>query len=65
MEKASKNWQRGKGSGFVMDDGRRAVIRCPECGRENYCLNVTSGICCWCGHNENETTPNPPMRRSR
>lgn len=27
------------------------LIRCPECGRENYALAVADGICCWCGFN--------------
>ena len=27
------------------------LIRCPECGKENYALNVASGACIWCGYN--------------
>ncbi len=26
------------------------LIRCPECGKENYALNVITGICTWCGY---------------
>ena len=25
------------------------LIRCPECGEENYAPNVAKGICTWCG----------------
>lgn len=25
------------------------LIRCPECGRENYAPAVASGVCVWCG----------------
>ena len=30
------------------------VEQCPCCERENYCMSVTPGICCWCGWNANE-----------
>lgn len=33
--------------------GRIALCRCPKCGRENYCMNVLSGICTWCGFDAN------------
>lgn len=50
-------WKRGKvtmGAGFLLDDQPGiALIRCPECGRENYAMNVLSGICTWCGWNAN------------
>lgn len=26
------------------------MIRCPKCNSENYALNVSSGICSWCGY---------------
>ena len=44
-----------RGYGFVKEDGPLALIRCPhiECGRENYAMNVTSGVCTWCGFNSN------------
>jgi ribosomal protein L37E len=29
------------------------LIKCPVCNRENYALNVTTGICTWCGFNLN------------
>ena len=25
------------------------LIRCPQCGEENYAPNVARGICTWCG----------------
>lgn len=25
------------------------LIRCPQCGEENYYPNVARGICTWCG----------------
>ena len=33
---------------------RIAMIRGPSCGRENYCMNVLSGICTWCGYDANK-----------
>ena len=34
--------------------GKWYLIRCPECGRENYATNVPTGICTWCGYDANE-----------
>lgn len=39
---------------FTLDDGKRALVRCEECDRENYALNVLSGVCTWCGYNINK-----------
>jgi len=33
---------------------RKLLIRCPKCKRENYALNVASGICTWCGYDVNK-----------
>lgn len=30
--------------------GYLLLTRCPECNRENYALNVSKGICTWCGY---------------
>lgn len=30
------------------------LIRCPKCGKENYALNVSRGICTWCGYDAHE-----------
>lgn len=39
---------------FKTKEGTLALVRCGKCGRENYRLNVLSGICTWCGINVNE-----------
>jgi ribosomal protein L37E len=26
------------------------LVRCPECGKENYAMAVSSGYCAWCGY---------------
>jgi len=30
------------------------LLRCPICGKENYALNVITGICTWCGYDAHE-----------
>ncbi len=37
-----------------------ALVRCEdlECGKENYGINVLSGICTWCGFDINRTEIN-------
>lgn len=43
------------GHGYIgKTSGKIGLIRCPECGRENYAPNVVSGICCFCGFNANQ-----------
>lgn len=39
---------------FRGGDGRLYLVRCPQCGRENYALAVSSGQCCWCGYRATE-----------
>ncbi len=46
--------RKGKGFGYRKDDGSIGMIRCFECGRENYAMAVSSGMCAWCGHDANE-----------
>lgn len=36
---------------FKTKEGTLALVRC---GRENYTMNVLSGICAWCGLDVNE-----------
>lgn len=39
------------GFGFLSKRGkdkRIALIKCPQCGQENYAINVNSGNCTWC-----------------
>jgi len=38
------------------DTGLTCMIRCFECGRENYALAVSSGYCSWCRYTPNEET---------
>lgn len=44
------------GYGFIAEDGKIALIKCPECGRENYAMNVLSGKCTWCPFDANVTS---------
>lgn len=47
----------GKYEGFgyrSKEDGGIGLIRCPDCGRENYAMSVASGVCCWCGFKANK-----------
>ncbi len=41
----------GKHKGFAYL-GRKnknlGLMRCPECGKENYAMSVSSGECAWC-----------------
>ena len=60
MEKSepikNRNWREGKGSGFWAErDGKllKCIMRCPECGAENYALAVATGTCAWCGFDAN------------
>lgn len=43
--------------GLEICGGHLNMYRCPKCKRENYILNVTSGICTWCGYNANKDYP--------
>lgn len=48
-----KDIHKGKGYGFQVDDGMVYMVRCFECGKENWAPAVASGRCAWCGHNAN------------
>ena len=43
-----------KTANFIIENGNRALVRCEDCHKENYALNVLSGYCTWCGFNINE-----------
>jgi len=43
-----------KGEYFKTDSGKYYLVKCPECGEENYSLAVASGICAWCGFDINK-----------
>ncbi len=47
--------RRDKGFGYVDDkSGKTCMIRCFECGSENWAPAVASGDCAWCGYNPNK-----------
>ena len=43
-----------EGVEFCSESGTLLLIRCPKCGKENYALQVSSGICSWCGFDGRE-----------
>lgn len=43
----------GKGSGYKRRDNKLGMLRCFDCGKENYASSVHSGICAWCGFDAN------------
>lgn len=46
--------KQGNGFGYKDRTGHICMIRCFECGRENYAIAVAAGQCAWCGHNPNK-----------
>ena len=38
----------------VISPEKILLMRCPKCKRENYAINVVSGICTWCGYNAHD-----------
>lgn len=38
---------------FCLDCGRRALVKCEECHKENYATKVLTGVCAWCGYDIN------------
>lgn len=36
------------------EDGQWYLVRCHECGRENYMIAVATGQCAWCGWKQKE-----------
>jgi ribosomal protein L37E len=49
----NKEIRKGKGFALLNDDGKACMMRCFECGRENYMMAVLSGKCAWCGFDAN------------
>ena len=44
-----------KGFGFTRkNDSVVALMRCPDCSKENYSGNFLKGICTWCGWKTNQ-----------
>jgi len=49
-----KNIYKNKGSGFLDSTGKKIyMVRCFECGKENYAMSVSSGLCAFCGYDAN------------
>lgn len=48
----------GQGYCFEKKDGTLALEKCPKCHKENYAMNVLSGICTWCGFDVNKEVVN-------
>ena len=46
-----------KGSCFMADEGKRYLVRCHICERENWAPAVASGICAWCQYDDNLQPP--------
>lgn len=38
---------------YVDKKGKVCMIRCIECGKENWAMAVSSGTCAWCGFDAN------------
>ena len=36
------------GNGYIGRSGGMGLMTCPECSKENYAMNVSSGSCSWC-----------------
>lgn len=49
----AKNFISFKGVDYYPHSNELHLVRCPKCNRENYMLNVRSGVCTWCGYNAN------------
>lgn len=47
-----------RGYAFQSDDGRWFLVRCFDCGLENWAPAVATGKCAWCG-SENNGQPRP------
>lgn len=51
--KSQREIYEAKGNGYIDKQDKICMIRCFECGKENYAMNVSSGFCTWCGYNPN------------
>ena len=44
-----------KGVGYISKENNSIGLeRCPMCGKENYAMSVSSGICAWCKFNAHD-----------
>lgn len=49
------DYDKYKTANFKLDNSDKyALVRCCACHRENYALNVLSGMCAWCGWDINQ-----------
>lgn len=46
----TKNFISFKGIDYYPLSGEIHLRRCPLCNRENYILNISTGVCTWCGY---------------
>lgn len=53
----------GKGFGYQWK-GRVCMVRCFECGKENYASSVATGICAWCGYSPNKDQDKPKTKET-
>lgn len=44
--------------GFIGEDNKVYLTRCPACKLENYAPMVASGTCAWCGYKAKEEDVN-------
>ena len=57
-----KDIRKGKGFGFwgnTLSKPQVYLMRCFECGRENYMACVCGGVCAWCGYDANKDASIP------
>lgn len=52
--------RKGKGFGYISSEKKICMIRCFECGMENYAMAVSSGLCSNCGFDANAKKKNGP-----
>lgn len=61
----------GNGYGYMNKDGCQCMVKCFQCGRENYGPTVATGHCAWCGYNPNkvpadlEATPKRRIKKCK
>lgn len=49
------------GFGYKTKEGKICMVRCFSCGKENYAMTVSSGICAWCGYDANREALKKPQ----
>lgn len=56
----TKTIRKGRGHGYKssINDKLICMVRCFNCGKENYIPMVSTGLCAWCGHDANKKRSN-------